>query len=275
MPQQWYNIMPGPAGPAAARAPPRDQGAGRPGGLRPPLPDGPDPPGGVVRTPTSTSRARCWTSTRSGGRRPCSGPGGSSRCSTPRPRSSTSTRASARPGHTSRTPRCPRRTTTPRPASEADHGDRCRPVGLVACLRLRPVRSRVRGVAGRSASYRQKPYRKTMMEVWGATVHSEPVGPSPSTAGPCWPRNPDHPGSLGIAISEAVAEAAPHEDVRYALGSVLNHVLMHQTDHRRGGAPPDGDGRRDARRAGRLHRWRVELRRPLVPVPAREARRAT
>jgi len=73
-----------------------------------------------------------------------------------------------------------------------------------------------------------KPYRKAMMEVWGATVHPSPsevteYGRSLLAA------DPDHTGSLGIAISEAVAEAAPHDDVRYALGSVLNHVLMHQT----------------------------------------------
>jgi len=79
-----------------------------------------------------------------------------------------------------------------------------------------------------AASYRQKPHRRTMMEIWGATVH-----PSPSDVTEFGRKllaeNPDHTGSLGIAISEAVGEAAPHPDVRYALGSVLNHVLMHQT----------------------------------------------
>ena len=79
-----------------------------------------------------------------------------------------------------------------------------------------------------AASYRLKPYRKTMMQVWGAEVH-----PSPSEVTKygraLLAENPDHTGSLGIAISEAVGEAAPHDDVRYALGSVLNHVLMHQT----------------------------------------------
>ena len=78
------------------------------------------------------------------------------------------------------------------------------------------------------ASYDQKPYRKTMMEIWGATVH-----PSPSNlteAGRAvLAADPDSPGSLGIAISEAVEQAAPREDTRYALGSVLNHVLLHQT----------------------------------------------
>ncbi len=79
-----------------------------------------------------------------------------------------------------------------------------------------------------AASYRAKPHRKTMMETWGATVH-----PSPSEVTEfgrsLLADNPDHPGSLGIAISEAVAEAVADPSVRYALGSVLNHVLMHQT----------------------------------------------
>ncbi len=79
-----------------------------------------------------------------------------------------------------------------------------------------------------AASYRQKPYRKTMMEVWGATVH-----PSPSNVTEygreLLAADPDHPGSLGIAITEAVSAAVADPNVRYALGSVLNHVLLHQT----------------------------------------------
>ena len=78
------------------------------------------------------------------------------------------------------------------------------------------------------ASYDQKPYRRTMMQVWGATVH-----PSPSDlteAGrQMLARDPDSPGSLGIAISEAVEAAVGDPDTKYALGSVLNHVLLHQT----------------------------------------------
>lgn len=77
-------------------------------------------------------------------------------------------------------------------------------------------------------SYDQKPYRRSMMEVWGATVH-----PSPSTeteAGrQLLAEDLNAPGSLGIAISEAVEDATNHEDTKYALGSVLNHVLLHQT----------------------------------------------
>ena len=79
-----------------------------------------------------------------------------------------------------------------------------------------------------AASYRQKPYRKTMMELWGATVHSSPSDVT-EFGRMLLEQDPDHPGSLGIAISEAVAAAVTDPDTRYALGSVLNHVLMHQT----------------------------------------------
>ncbi len=77
-------------------------------------------------------------------------------------------------------------------------------------------------------SFGQKPYRKSMMQLWGAEVL-----PSPSDrtrAGRAiLAKDPQNQGSLGIAISEAVEDAASREDTRYALGSVLNHVCMHQT----------------------------------------------
>jgi len=77
-------------------------------------------------------------------------------------------------------------------------------------------------------SYQQKPYRRSMMEIWGGTVT-----PSPSEeteAGrKILAQNPDTPGSLGIAISEAVEAAVKDENTKYSLGSVLNHVLLHQT----------------------------------------------
>jgi tryptophan synthase beta chain len=77
-------------------------------------------------------------------------------------------------------------------------------------------------------SYQQKPYRRALMETWGATCT-----PSPSertAAGRAiLAKRPDHPGSLGIAISEAVEVAVQRDDTKYALGSVLNHVLLHQT----------------------------------------------
>ncbi|MFI0407792.1 TrpB-like pyridoxal phosphate-dependent enzyme [Actinomadura sp. 3N508] len=77
------------------------------------------------------------------------------------------------------------------------------------------------------ASYDQKPYRRSMMQLYGAKVHASP-SPLTASGAKILADDPDSPGSLGIAISEAVESAAP-EDTRYALGSVLNHVLMHQT----------------------------------------------
>jgi len=67
------------------------------------------------------------------------------------------------------------------------------------------------------ASYDQKPYRRVMMEVWGGSVVPSPVD------------DPNSPGSLGSAISDAVRDAVSREDTHYSLGSVLNHVLLHQT----------------------------------------------
>jgi tryptophan synthase beta chain len=78
------------------------------------------------------------------------------------------------------------------------------------------------------ASYDQKPYRRVLMETYGAEVVASP---SPTTAygRRVLAETPDSPGSLGIAISEAVEDAATRDDTKYALGSVLNHVLLHQT----------------------------------------------
>ncbi len=78
------------------------------------------------------------------------------------------------------------------------------------------------------ASYDQKPYRRLMMETYGATVHPSPSDLTESGRA-ILAAHPDSPGSLGIAISEAVEMAAADPNTRYALGSVLNHVLLHQT----------------------------------------------
>jgi tryptophan synthase beta chain len=77
-------------------------------------------------------------------------------------------------------------------------------------------------------SYEQKPYRRALMETWGATVHASPSDLTNSGRA-IRAKDPDSPGSLGIAISEAVEDAATREDSRYSLGSVVNHVLLHQT----------------------------------------------
>jgi tryptophan synthase beta chain len=77
-------------------------------------------------------------------------------------------------------------------------------------------------------SYQQKPYRRVMMETWGAQVVASP-SPDTQAGKSILEKDPDSTGSLGIAISEAVEDAATRDDTKYALGSVLNHVLMHQT----------------------------------------------
>ncbi|HEX2149419.1 MAG TPA: TrpB-like pyridoxal phosphate-dependent enzyme [Actinomycetota bacterium] len=78
------------------------------------------------------------------------------------------------------------------------------------------------------ASYNQKPGRRTMMQTWGARVIASPSNETEAGKG-ILAEAPDSPGSLGIAISEAVEDAAKREDTKYCLGSVLNHVLLHQT----------------------------------------------
>lgn len=77
-------------------------------------------------------------------------------------------------------------------------------------------------------SYNQKPYRKIMMESYGAKVIPSPSEET-NSGRKILTENPEHPGSLGVAISEAVEVAATNSDTNYSLGSVLNHVMLHQT----------------------------------------------
>jgi tryptophan synthase beta chain len=77
-------------------------------------------------------------------------------------------------------------------------------------------------------SYNQKPYRRALMETYGAKCIASP-SPETGSGRAILEKSRDHPGSLGIAISEAVEIAATNDDTKYALGSVLNHVLTHQT----------------------------------------------
>jgi tryptophan synthase beta chain len=79
-----------------------------------------------------------------------------------------------------------------------------------------------------AASYRQKPGRRIMMETWGAEVYSSPSNRT-KFGRSLLEKEPDHPGSLGIAISEAIEDVLNDDKARYCLGSVLNHVLLHQT----------------------------------------------
>ena len=77
-------------------------------------------------------------------------------------------------------------------------------------------------------SYEQKPYRRSMMRTWGAEVVASPSDRT-NAGRSILAKDPSSNGSLGIAISEAVEDAATHDDTKYSLGSVLNHVCMHQT----------------------------------------------
>jgi len=77
-------------------------------------------------------------------------------------------------------------------------------------------------------SYQQKPYRRVMMETWGAKCVPSP-SPDTKAGRDMLAKDPDCPGSLGLAISEAVEDAVSRDDTHYSLGSVLNHVLLHQT----------------------------------------------
>jgi tryptophan synthase beta chain len=77
-------------------------------------------------------------------------------------------------------------------------------------------------------SYHQKPYRRSLMHIWGGTVYPSPTDRTQAGRS-ILARDPDTTGSLGMAISEAVEDAASHDDTNYSLGSVLNHVMLHQT----------------------------------------------
>jgi predicted alternative tryptophan synthase beta-subunit len=93
-------------------------------------------------------------------------------------------------------------------------------------------------------SHDQKPYRKFMMETWGGTVNSRARAARPTSAAKYWRRTPKTPETSAIAISDAVEEAATNKDVNYSLGSVLNHVCMHQTIIGLGDAQAARAGRR-------------------------------
>ena len=77
-------------------------------------------------------------------------------------------------------------------------------------------------------SYNQKPFRRSMMQTWGAEVFASPTDMT-NAGKAALAADPNNPGSLGLAISEAVEEAASRKDTNYSLGSVLNHVCLHQT----------------------------------------------
>jgi tryptophan synthase beta chain len=146
----------------------------------------------------------------------------------PRPRFITNTKASAPLAATSPTRRCRRRFTTRRPASKrlvtetgaGQWGTSLSFAGSLYGLQVEVYQVRV--------SYDQKPYRRAVMETYGARCVASPSNETVFGRS-VLAKDPNHPGSLGIAISEAVELAVQRDDTKYALGSVLNHVLLHQT----------------------------------------------
>ena len=123
------------------------------------------------------------------------------------------------------------------------------------------------------ASYDQKPYRRGLIEAFGGRVVASPSEET-NTGRAILAEHPDSTGSLGIAISEAVEAAAPREDTKYSLGSVLNHVLMHQTVIGEE-AQMQMDGRGLPGHPHRLHGWRLELLGLTFLHRARAAREAS
>ena len=159
---------------------------------------------------------------------PCTGPIVSRNFSRPRPRSITRTRGVSPAGSHKPNTAIPQAyynkvSGTKRIATETGAGQWGSALAFAAALFGLEVKVYMVRI-----SYDQKPYRRLMMNTWGANCI-----PSPSTetkAGrKILEQNPDSPGSLGIAISEAVEDAVTTPDTKYSLGSVLNHVMLHQT----------------------------------------------
>ena len=190
LPTQWYNLVPDLPAPPPPPLHPGTLPAGRPGRPRAAVPDGPDPAGGHAASGTSTSPTRCSTSTGCGGRRRCTARTGWRRRSARRRASTTSTRASRPAGSHKPNTAVPQAfynaagrrhaSSPPRPAP-ASGGRRSRSPARCSASSAR---------SGRSARrYDQKPYRRSMMETFGATVHRSPVradrvrpgGPAPRT----------------------------------------------------------------------------------------------
>ena len=122
-------------------------------------------------------------------------------------------------------------------------------------------------------SYDQKPYRRGLIEAYGARVVASPSDET-NAGRTILAEHPDSTGSLGMAISEAVEAAATREDTKYSLGSVLNHVLMHQTVIGEEAQRPDGARRGLPGHRHRLHGRGSNFSGPLLPVHrARAARR--
>ena len=242
IPTHWVNLLPDLPG---EPLPPLNPQTGSPPGRRPhaDLPDGADHAGGLARAGDRDPGRRSAMPTGCGARRRCSARAGWSRRSIRRRTSTTSTRASPPPARTSRTRRSRRPTRTRRPASRSS----CTETGagqwgssLAFACSLFGLECEVFMVG---SSYDQKPYRRSMMQTWGATVHRSPsdlTSPGRSQA-------PHPTGSLGIAISEAVEVAAQDEDTQLLARLGAQPRAAAPDGDRAGGDRADGDGGRRAR----------------------------
>ena len=216
----------GPARRAAAAAEPRDGRAGRPRRPHADLPDGADHAGGLARAGRSRSPSRCARPTSSGGRRRCTARGAWSRRSAPRRGSSTSTRASPPRARTSRTRPSRRPTRTRRPASSklaTETGAGQWGSSLAFACSLFGLECEVFMVG---SSYDQKPYRRSMMETWGAT--RAPLALRPHRGGPLAGRAHRRARS-GSRSPRPSRSPRRTRTATTRSGSVLNHVLLHQT----------------------------------------------
>ena len=208
IPTSWVNLMPDLPGEPLPPLQPGRRGAGRSRRPGADLPDGADRAGGLGRAGDRDPRARCARSTSCGGRRRCSAPAGWSRRSIPRRTSTTSTRASRRPARTSPTPRSPqayynKQAGIGKLATETGAGQWGSALAL-AC-RLFGLECEVFMVG---VSYDQKPYRRAMIETWGATVHRSPsdlteAGRSQASHPTGQPRHRDLRGGRGRRAERA------------------------------------------------------------------------
>ncbi len=272
LPDRWYNILPDlpePLGPFLHPGDPASRWA------RPTWPRSSrwrSSSRRSRRSAGSTSPTRCATSTGCGGRRRSIAPTGWRRRSTPRRGSTSSTRASPPPARTSRTPRCRRRTTTPPRGSHrlttetgaGQWGSALAFAGALFGVEVFVYMVRI--------SYDQKPYRRAMMETWGAQVAASPTDRTTF-------------GRSRARARPGVAGQPRHRHLRGGRGGgdPRGHPLLARLGGQPRPPPPDrdrargdqadGDRRRLSRRRRRLRRRRLQLRRPRLSLRRRAAQR--
>ena len=262
-----------PAEAAAAGAASGHAAADRPGRSGAAVPDGADHAGGVRPSARSRSPSRCARSTASGGRRRCTRAGGWKRRSARR-RSiyykyeGVSPAGSHKPNTAVPQAFYNKQAGVKRLATETGAGQWGSALAFAGALFGIEVQ-----VFMVRVSYNQKPYRRALMETYGARCVASrrrketDVGPRDPGAAPDQHRQPRHRHLRGGG------GGGHDDDTKYALGSVLNHVLLHQTVIGQEAMQAAGDGRRLSGRHRRLHRRRLELRRHRLPVHRRAAAR--